>query len=129
LNDWYKIFNITLQYIIFYMSIQNDIVKKIIQITENSVCIIIKKTQLLIKFWVQTAQTDIYFYNWIIIDFLINNKQMISEKTFTDVKSFINYICVWECKYYSYYWKKKKYLYYIISSSKISTTVLSMSTS
>ncbi len=27
----------------FYMSIQNDIAKRVIQITENSVCIIIKE--------------------------------------------------------------------------------------
>jgi len=33
-----------------YMSIQNDIAERIIQITENSVHIMIKETQLSIKF-------------------------------------------------------------------------------
>ena len=39
-----------LQYIMLYMSIQNDIAERAIQIIENSVCIMIKKTELLIKF-------------------------------------------------------------------------------
>ncbi len=43
LNDWCKSLNITLQYTMLYMSIQNNIVKRIIWITENSVCIIIKE--------------------------------------------------------------------------------------
>jgi len=51
---------------------------------------------------VQTVQTNVYFCNWTTTDFLINDKQMTSEKTFTDVKSFINYIYVWKCKCYSY---------------------------
>jgi len=51
---------------------------------------------------VQRAQIDIYFYNWTVTDFLIDDKQIIFKKTFTDVKSFIDHICVWECKCYSY---------------------------
>jgi len=102
LNDWCKTLNITSQYTVFYMLIQNDIVKKVIQITENSVCVMIKETELLIKFWVQTAQTDIYFCNWTAINFLIDDKQMTFKKTFINVKSFINHICIWECKCYSY---------------------------
>ncbi len=102
LNNWCKSFDITLQYIMFYMSIQNDIVKRIIQITENSVCAMIKETQLSIKFWVQAAQTDAYLHNWTVTDFLINDKQTTSEKAFISMKSFINYIYIWECKYYSY---------------------------
>jgi len=66
------------------------------------VCIIIKETQLSIEFWVQRVQIDVYFYNWTATDFLINSKQTTSEKAFTDVKSFINYIYIWECKCYSY---------------------------
>ena len=62
----------------------------------------IKETELSIKFWVQTAQIDVYFHNWIAINSSINDKQTTSEKAFIDVKSFINYICVWECKYYSH---------------------------
>ncbi len=74
LNDWCKSLNITLQYIMFYMSIQNDVVKRTIQITENSVHIMIKETQLSIEFWMQTVQTDAYLHNWTATDFLINDK-------------------------------------------------------
>jgi len=62
----------------------------------------IKETQLLIKFWVQTAQINIYFYNWTVTDFLIDDKQITFKKVLISMKSFINYIHVWECKYYSY---------------------------
>ncbi len=55
LNNWCKSLNITLQYMMFYISIQNDIAERVIWITENSVHIMIKETQLSIKFWVQTA--------------------------------------------------------------------------
>jgi len=64
--------------------------------------IMIKETQLLIEFWVQTVQINVYFYNWTATNFLINDKQMTSEKAFTEVKLFINYIYVWRCKCYSY---------------------------
>ncbi len=74
LNDWCKSLNITLQYTVLYISIQNDVAERIIQITENSVYIIIKEIQLSIKFWVQTAQTDAYLHNWTAINFLINSK-------------------------------------------------------
>ncbi len=50
LNDWCKSLDITLQYMVSYMSIQNDIAKRAIQITENSVCIMIKEAQLSIEF-------------------------------------------------------------------------------
>ncbi len=46
-----------------YMLIQNDIAERIIWITENSVCTMIKETQLSIEFWMQTAQTDAYLHN------------------------------------------------------------------
>jgi len=62
----------------------------------------IKKTQLLIEFWVQTVQIDVYFCNWTVIDFLIDDKQTTFEKTFISMKSFINYIYVWRCKCYNY---------------------------
>ncbi len=102
LNDWCKSLNITLQYTVFYMSIQNDVAKRAIWITENSVCTMIKEIQLLIEFWMQTVQTDVYLCNWTATDLLIDSKQTTFKKAFTDVKSFINYIHVWECKCYSY---------------------------
>ncbi len=52
LNDWCKSLNITLQYTVLYISIQNDIAERVIQIMKNSVHIMIKETQLSIKFWV-----------------------------------------------------------------------------
>jgi len=76
------------------MSIQNDVAKRAIQTTENSVHAMIKETQLPIEFWVQAAQTDAYLCNWTATDFLIDGKQTTPEKAFINVKSFINYICV-----------------------------------
>jgi len=102
LNDWCKSLDITLQYMMFYMSIQNDVVERVIWTTENSVCAMIKEAQLSIEFWVQAAQTDAYLCNWTVTDFLINGKQTTLKEAFIDVKSFINYIHVWGCKCYSY---------------------------
>ena len=60
----------------------------------------IKETELSIKFWVQAAETDIYLHNHTAIKFIINGQSITSEKAFTELKSFINHIHVWECKCY-----------------------------
>jgi len=57
----------------------------------------IKEMQLSTEFWVQAAQTDAYLHNWTATNFLINGKQTTSEEAFTDMKSLIDYICVWGC--------------------------------
>ena len=48
---------------ILHMLIQNDVVKWAIQITENSVHVMIKETELPIEFWVQAVETDTYLCN------------------------------------------------------------------
>ena len=85
-----------------YMFIQNDVAEYIIQITENFVQAMIKKLKLLIKFWVKTAQINVYFCNYIAVKFIINDKQIILKKIFIDIKLFINHLCIWECKCYFY---------------------------
>ena len=55
------------------MLIQNDVVKWAIQITENSVHIMIKETELSIKFWVQAVETDIYLHNHTAIRLIIDD--------------------------------------------------------
>ena len=62
----------------------------------------IKKSELLIKFWVKITQINIYFCNCTAVKFIMNDKQIISEKKFTDIKLFIDYFCIWECKCYFY---------------------------
>ena len=58
---------------ILHMLIQNDVVKWAIQITENSVYIMIKETKLSIEFWVQTVKTDVYLCNHTAIKFIIDD--------------------------------------------------------
>ena len=58
---------------ILHMLIQNDVAEQAIQTTENSVCVMIKKTELSIKFWVQAVKTDVYLCNHTAIRFIIDD--------------------------------------------------------
>jgi len=102
LNDWCSSVNITSQYIVSHMLIQNEVVKRVIYITENLMQVMIKNAELLIKFWAKAAKTDVYLQNWIIMRFLINEVLMISKKIFIEIKLSIDHVQVWECKCYSY---------------------------
>ncbi len=82
------------------MLIQNEVVKRIIHITENSMQVMIKNVELLIKFWAEAAKTDVYLQNQIIMKLLINEAFMISKKTFIKIKLSIDHVQVWECKCY-----------------------------
>ena len=62
----------------------------------------IKKAELLIEFWAEAAETDFYLRNRIATESVINGKLIISEKAFTETKSFIDHIRVWGYKCYSY---------------------------
>ncbi len=84
------------------MLIQNEVVERIIHITENSMWVMIKNAELLIEFWAKAAKTDVYLQNWIITRLLINEVFMISKKIFIEIKLSIDHVQVWECKCYSY---------------------------
>ena len=60
----------------------------------------IKKTELPIEFWVQAVKTDAYLCNHTAIRPIIDGQSTTFKKAFTESKSFINHICVWECKCY-----------------------------
>jgi len=45
------------------MSIQNEVVEKVICITENSMQVMIKNAELFIEFWAEAAKTDVYLQN------------------------------------------------------------------
>ncbi len=45
------------------MLIQNEVVKKVIQITENSMQVMIKNVKLFIEFWAEVAKTNVYLQN------------------------------------------------------------------
>jgi len=100
LNSWCSSVDIASQYTVSHMSIQNEVVKKVIHITENSMQVMIKNAELLIEFWAKVAKTDIYLQNWIITRLLINETFMISKKTFIEIKLSIDHVQVWECKCY-----------------------------
>ena len=102
LDEWCMFFEITLQYTVSYMSIQNGVVKQAIRMTENSVCVMIKETELSIEFWVQAAEINVYLCNCTAIESIIDDQSTTSEKAFTELKSFINHIHVWRCKCYVY---------------------------
>ncbi len=102
LNDWCSSNDIASQYTVSHMLIQNEVVERIIYITENLMQIMIKNAELFIKFWAKVAKTNVYLQNWIIMRFLINKALMISKKIFIEIKLSIDYVQVWRCKCYSY---------------------------
>ena len=58
---------------ILHMLIQNDVAEWAIQITENSVYVMIKETQLSTEFWVQAAEINIYLHNHTAIRLIIDD--------------------------------------------------------
>ena len=102
LDEWCMFFEITLQYTVSYMSIQNGVVKWAIKMTENSVHVMIKEIKLSIEFWVQAAEINVYLCNCTAIESIIDDQSTTSEKAFTELKSFINHIHMWGCKCYVY---------------------------
>ncbi len=102
LNDWYSSIDIVSQYTVSHMLIQNEVVKRVIHITENLMQVMIKNAELFIEFWAKAAKTDVYLQNWIIMRLLINEVFTTSKKTFIEIKFSIDHVWVWECKCYSY---------------------------
>ncbi len=45
------------------MLIQNEVVERIIYITENLMQVMIKNAELFIKFWAEIAKTNVYLQN------------------------------------------------------------------
>ena len=76
------------------MLIQNGVAEQAIQTTENSVCVMTKETELPIEFWVQAAETNTYLHNCTAIGLIIDGQPTTPKKAFTELKSFINHICV-----------------------------------
>ncbi len=76
------------------MLIQNEVVERIIYITENLMQIMIKNVELLIEFWTEAVKTNVYLQNWIIMKFLINKVLMILKKTFIEIKLSIDHVWV-----------------------------------
>ncbi len=74
------------------MLIQNEVVKRVIYITKNSMQVMIKNAELFIKFWAEAAKTNVYLQNWIIMRFLINEVFMILNKTFIEIKLLIDHV-------------------------------------
>ncbi len=100
LNSWCSSVDIASQYIVSHMSIQNEVVERIICITENLLQVMIKNAELLIEFWAKAAKTDVYLQNQTITKLLINEAFMILKKTFIEIKLSIDHVWVWECKCY-----------------------------
>ncbi len=82
------------------MSIQNEVVKRVIYITENLMQVMIKNAELFIEFWAKASKTDVYLQNWIIMRLLINKVLTILKKTFIEIKLSIDHVQVWKCKCY-----------------------------
>ena len=102
LDQWCAFFEVTSQYMILHMLIQNGVAEQAIQTTENSVCVMTKETELSIEFWVQAAEINTYLHNCTAIELIVDDQSTTFKEAFTELKSFINHICVWECKCYSF---------------------------
>ena len=100
LDQWCAFFEVTPQYTVLHMLIQNDVAEWAIQTTENSVCVMTKETELSIEFWVQAAETDAYLCNHTVIELIVDDQSTTFKKAFTELKSFINHIHVWKYKCY-----------------------------
>ncbi len=92
LNDWCSSVDITSQYIVLHMLIQNEVVERIIHITKNSMQVMIKNAELFIEFWAEAAKTDVYLWNWIIMRLLINKVFTTSKKIFIEIKLSIDHV-------------------------------------
>lgn len=101
LDEWCSFIDITSQYTILYNSIQNEVVERDIRITKNQIRAMIKNAELLIEFWSEAEEADVYIRNRVVTDSIIDKNSITSMKTFTDVKPFIDHLRVWECKCYS----------------------------
>ena len=55
------------------------------QITENSVHVIIKETELSIEFWVQTVKINVYLHNYTAIEFIVDDQVTTLKKVFIKV--------------------------------------------
>ena len=100
LNEWYEFIDIISKYIIVYNSNQNDVTKRNIKIIENQVKIMFQNIDLFLKFWLEIIDFDIYIRNRVIIEFVIKNELINLMKIFTTIKFFVDYLRVWNCKYY-----------------------------
>ncbi len=92
LNSWCSSVDIASQYTVSHMSIQNEVVERIIHITENSMQVMIKNAELLIEFWAEAVKTNVYLQNWTIMKFLIDEAFMILKKTFIKIKLSIDHV-------------------------------------
>ncbi len=77
LNDWCSSIDIVFQYIVSYMLIQNEVVERIIYITENSMQVMIKNAELFIKFWAEAAK--------------LNHHETLDQQSFHDFKENIHW--------------------------------------
>ena len=101
LDEWCTFIDIELKYTIAYNFIQNDVIERDIKIIENQVKVMIQDVDLLLKFWLETIEANAYVRNRVAFELVINDDLIVSMKTFTNVKSFIDHLRVWECKCYS----------------------------
>ena len=76
------------------MLIQNEVVERVIRITENSMRAMIKNAELLIEFWAEAAKTDAYLRNRTVTRLLIDEASTTSEEAFIGIKPSIDHVRV-----------------------------------
>ena len=90
------------KYIVVYNSIQNDIIERDIKIMKNQIRIIIQNARLSMKFWFETNLTNAYIQNRVVTNSNVDENSINFIQNFTKIKSFIDYLRVWECICYSF---------------------------
>ena len=99
---WCAFIDIVSQYIVFYNFIQNDVIKRDIKTIENQIRTMIQNAKLFIKFWFETKKTNAYVRNRVNTNSIVDDNSTNFIEVWTNVKSFINHLRVWECKCYSF---------------------------
>ena len=102
LNEWCSLIGISSQYTIPYNSLQNGVAEREIWTIENSMRVMLKDADLLLKFWAEAVKTDVYLQSCINTDPWVNDESITSIQAFTGMKPSIDHLQVWGCKCYSY---------------------------
>ena len=100
MNEWCKFIDIISKYIVIYNFFQNNVIERKIKIIENQIQVMLQNVELSIKFWLEIEKVNIYVRNHIIINSMINKKEINFIKVFIEVQSFIDYLRVWKYKCY-----------------------------
>ena len=101
LDSWCAFIDIVSQYTVLYNFIQNDVAERDIKTIENQIRTMTQDAKLFMKFWFEAEKTNAYVRNRVNTDSVVDDNSTSSIEVWTNVKSSIDHLRVWECKCYS----------------------------